>query len=374
MRAHPWVTPLEPAWRARLEALAKRRGWPTSDDAVADGVRRLSDAYNGQGRAPGDLEPAVQAARLLFFLPRDTPKSAGAVRDWIGRAADRPLRILDLGAGLGATSLGVVRAWRASGHTAPVSVVAADAEPTAAELIREVLKGEAEIRSSHADARTLAAGGGFDLVLLGQVICELDRRAPEDDRAEAHAAWLAELRATVNPGGAVVVVEPALRDGTRHLMRVRDRLAARGLSPYAPCPHDAPCPMLPRATDWCHEWLAVDLPAWLQPVARSAGLRWEGLSFARLVLADDARPVGRFRATSDLLPSKGRADVWLCGEGAWRKIGRQDRHRSDANTGFDEVSRGDLLDLEGEGCEPGAEKPTVRNGTSVRIAAGGRRD
>ena len=374
MRAHPWVTSLEPAWRVRLEALAKRRGWPISDEAVADGVRRLSDAYNGQGRAPGDLDPAVQAARLLFFLPRDTPKSAGAVRDWIGRAPDRPLRILDLGAGLGATSLGVVRAWRASGHVAPVSVVAADAEPSAAELIREVLRGDAEIRSTHADARTLASDGGFDLVLLGQVICELDRRLPEDDRADAHAAWIAELRATVKPGGAVVVVEPALRDGTRHLMRVRDRLVGRGLSPYAPCTHDAPCPMLPRATDWCHEWLAVDLPAWLQPVARAAGLRWEGLSYARLVLADDPRPLGRFRATSDLLPSKGRSDVWLCGEGAWRKVGRQDRHRAAENAAFDDISRGDMVDMAGEGCEPGAPKPAVRAATVVRIADPIRRD
>lgn len=50
--------------------------------------------------------------------------------------------------------------------------------------------------------------------------------------------------------------------------------------------------MLVRETDWCHEDLPIDLPDWLVPVARAAGLRYEGLTFSYLVLRKDERSAG----------------------------------------------------------------------------------
>src|SRR3712207_8562489 len=58
---------------------------------------------------------------------------------------------------------------------------------------------------------------------------------------------------------------------------------------FAPCLHAASCPMLAIETEWCHEDLAVDLPPWTVPLARAAGLRWQGLTFSYLVLRKDGR-------------------------------------------------------------------------------------
>jgi hypothetical protein len=183
-------------------------------------------------------------------------------------------------------------------------------------------------------------------VLLGQVLCELDLGLSPEARAVRHADWVDALAAErLLPGGAVLVVEPALRVGARHLMAVRDRLAERGRTVRYPCTHGGPCPMRARERDWCHEWADVDLPRWLQPVAREAGLRWEGVSLARLVVQPDGTPLAGWRATADVRWTNGRGDLWACGEGTLRAFGRLDRHRSASNAAWDDLSSGDRFTL-----------------------------
>ncbi len=180
--------------------------------------------------------------------------------------------------------------------------------------------------------------------------------------------------------GALVVVEPALRERTRHLHAVRDRMLERGKATvFAPCLHDARCPMLTIETDWCHEDLAVDLPAWTAPLARAAGLRWQGLTFSYLVLRKDRRrPVAalpsahavRFRVVSDPLRSKGKVELFICGEdGARRRIRQLDREVDEAHGQLGNVSRGDIVGM--IAAEPGEEaideRGRARPGAHVAI-------
>jgi ribosomal protein RSM22 (predicted rRNA methylase) len=353
MRPHPLVRPLEPEWQARLDALARARGWPESaDPRLATGVIALSAAYNRDGRAPARLDATLQAARLGFFFARDVTKGAAGLRELLDHGAigipeGRPLRILDLGAGLGATTIGAARAIRAAGHDGPIEAMLVDREPTGLDLAAKLAEGVPGLTVTTRVGDAREADGRFDLVLLGQVLCELDPERP--DRDAIHAAWIADLLdRRLTEEGSLVIVEPALRDGTRHLHRVRDRLAARV---YAPCLHAGACPMLAREADWCHEHVDVGLPEWLVPVARAAGLRWEGLTFAYLVLRRDGRRrPGRLRVVSEPLVSKGRSDRWVCGElpeGPGRmRLGRLDRHASDANAAWDALSRGDIVDVD----------------------------
>ena len=162
-------------------------------------------------------------------------------------------------------------------------------------------------------------------MLAGQILSELDVGLQEAARVDRHAALLAAwVELHLEPDGSLVVVEPALRDRTRHLHRVRDALLAAGVTVFAPCLHASSCPALAIETNWCHEDLDVDLPAWLAPVARAAGLRREGLTFSYLVLRRDARrlanavaPAPRataLRVVSGAVVSKGKREAFLCGE------------------------------------------------------------
>jgi len=378
--------PLDETWRVDLDRIARSRGFATSDDPARLGacVAELSAVYNDASpQKVRTSTPGALAARLLFSFPRDTAKGAAAVRELaaagVVSASDRPLRVLDVGAGLGAMTWGVARALAARAGrdrgdgAAPVAIDATlvDDDAQALSLAMEIVRARApgggappSVRAravvAPASRAAVSSPGGHDLVLVGQVLSELDRDRAPAERVARHVELIGHLvDHAVADHGALVVVEPALRERTRHLHAVRDALvAAERAHVFAPCLHAAACPALAAEGDWCHDDLPVDLPPWLVPVARAAGLRWQGLTYSYLVLTRDGRTLrsilardgggaAHVRVVSDRLTTKGKSEMFLCGahaggEGRVRAT-RLDRHRGDDNRPWDDVARGDVM-------------------------------
>lgn len=341
--------PLEDPGALLRVAAARKLPGPDAPARLGEIVRDLSSSYNTRGTSA----PSHLAARLGFSFARDVPKSGAAVAELVltGRLSlgEAPLRVLDLGAGLGATTWGVVRALALAGASGAVEATLAEPDAGARGL------GDALFRElgDPADGVRLAARwtshgfdapppGPFDLVLLGQVVSEIARS--RTDRVAFLVERLRRLATTaLAPGGSLVVIEPALRERTRVLHEIRDGLADLV---FAPCPRRGPCPMLARETDWCHEDLAVDLPAWLVPTARAAGLRHEGLTFSYLVVrTDGARVPGTHRLVGQPRETKGKVELDLCTERGLVRVDRLHRDRSEKNAHVDELARGDLLAL-----------------------------
>jgi Mitochondrial small ribosomal subunit Rsm22 len=387
--------PLEEDWQDALDGVARSRGWPTTRDVarLARRVIELSAAYNDPGRARAAAREAG-AARLGFSFPRDVPKGAAAVRELVASGAlplDRTLRVLDLGAGLGATTWGLARALAAAGFAGAIEATWVDADADALELATSILRarggreGGVELRArTRSGTAAGAAPGRFDVVLVGQLLSELDVASPDDVRRQRHAALLRTLLdERTEERGALVVIEPALRDRARHLHAVRNDLASGGATIFAPCLHAAPCPALAREPDWCHEDLAIDLPEWLVPVARAAGLRREGLTFSYLVLHRGPRrlvdavvaPAGaaRLRVVSGEIRSKGKVEAYTCGElpgpdgpvAARARLMRLDRDRTPGNSAWDGLARGDVLVIT---PPPELERPRITAASTVAIA------
>jgi SAM-dependent methyltransferase len=367
------VRALEPAWQDRLDAVARGRGWPTSTDpTLGPAVAALSATYNHGDPRRARTRDAL-AARLAFSFPRDVPKAAGAVRELVAAGllavpADRPLRVLDLGAGFGAMHHGVARALESAGQTPRLAVTAVDADANALAAAAELADPTWTFRSTVGGLAPV--GGRHDLVVLGQVLAE------DDAEPAVHAALIERLLAqSVDPGGSLVIVEPALRERTRHLHAVRAALIAGGRRPFAPCLHARDCPMLATPRDWCHEDLPVDLPDWLVPVARAAGLRWERLTFAYLVVRPDGAslrdrlPIGPrcVRAVSNPLISKGKSELFVCGDGAQpgERVMRLDREKSDANATWNSAARGDILAIP-DGNRVRTADPVIDLGDAIR--------
>lgn len=422
------VRPLEPAWQEVLDAVLSRSKLSTRDVArLAPKVQELSRAYN-TASAEGVRTRLPIEARVAFSFPRDVPKGAGAARELVASGAlampeGRALRVVDLGAGLGAMTWGLVRALAAAGATGRVEACFVDEDEEALRHAVEIGRAARSILDERQVELAIAtraegivahverfAGPPADVAILGQVLSELDPRETPEVRVERHASLIARvLESAVTPSGSVIVVEPALRDRTRHLHAVRDRLLAGGgphgrVTPFAPCLHAERCPALAAEGEWCHEDLPVDLPPWVQPLARASGLRWQGLTFSYLVLRKDGRsPVERldrddphrmrFRVVSELLRSKGKVELFTCGEdGSRLRLRRLDR---DAKTcrgvPFDDLHRGDIVTLSSAATEGGAphdpagkpgreedraperpvdERGRVRAGTHVAIDVG----
>jgi ribosomal protein RSM22 (predicted rRNA methylase) len=335
------VTPLGAEWRDGLDAIARRRFGLGYDDlaAVAERVSALSEHYNHH--ATPATGPDRWLARLLFSFPRDVPK-AGAALGAVVRDLPCPLRMLDIGAGLGAMTVGVTRALRTANPDATVEATWIDIDREAMAIGIEAAALQPGLAVSAPD-REAALSERYDLVVVGQVLSELDPGTV--GREDRHAAWIRGLvRHQVVAGGVVLVIEPGLRERTRHLMAIRDRVVARGVPVRVPCPHDRPCPMLPNERDWCHQEAAIELPSWLVPLAREAGLRRERLTWASLILGGPPREPGWNRVVSAPLVSKGKREVVICtSAGELERVARLDRHASPVNAPFEDLERGDRV-------------------------------
>ena len=390
------VRPLEAPFQAAIDAVLQKRRFPPTEDVAALGPRvaALSHAYNAGLAGDGAKVKVPLEARIAFSFARDVPKGAAAVRELLRTGAlratgERTLRIVDLGAGLGAMTWGVARALAAAAKASgepPVRIEALlvdeDAEAlTAATALGAEIAAQLGASAPPLTIRTrverLAPGMKLpeaDLLILGQVLSELDVALEPRARVDRHAALVADLLGrVVEPDGALVIVEPALRERTRHLHAVRDRLVAGGTTVFAPCLHARGCPMLATEGEWCHEDLPVDLPPWVVPLARAAGLRWQRLTFAYLVLRRDtqrlvdrapapAAAVGaggggvrvHLRVVSELMRSKGKTEIFACtADGARVRMRRLDRDASSTGPGagataaWSSLGRGDVVTVAG---------------------------
>ncbi len=387
------VRPLEAGFQAIIDGVLRRRGSPTTGDVprLAPRIVELSQAYNEGLAGDGARVRVPLEARIAFSFARDVPKGAGAVRELVRTGAlvapvDRPLRIVDLGAGLGAMTWGIARALGAAARSAdaPAMRIEAllvdedgDALAAAAAIAEEASSslgpGAPQLALRFRKER-LAVGIKLpeaDVVVLGHVLSELDVGMDPPARIARHAALIADLlERVVAADGTLVIVEPALRDRTRHLHAVRDVLARAGVTVFAPCLHALGCPMLETAGEWCHEDLPIDLPSWVAPLARAAGLRWQRLTFSYLALRRDGRRLVdeaattrsadpgaarvHLRVVSELLRTKGKAEIFGCtSEGARVRMRRLDRDAVEdgpgqkATAAWGSLGRGDVVTVAG---------------------------
>jgi SAM-dependent methyltransferase len=375
--------PLAAAWLRVIDEAAPVLLGPHDrrNEALAYEVARLSELYT-RDRGALRTQSAALAARLRFFLPRDLPKIEGPLAElaWARALPRGPRwRVLDLGAGLGTMTLGIATFARRMAGVEGIDVVAVERDARALDVFRHLaarcgrgalaevtVPVQVEVREldlMRADVAALA-DRPFSLIVIGLVLNEL--WAGEEARIAERAAFLARAAKALSEDGALVVIEPALRETSRELQRVRDTLAlARGAHPgvhvFAPCTRSGPCPLLERERDWCHEELPLALPEELRAVARAAGLRWEGLSYAYLTLrrVPGSLAAGATRIIGGPIRSKGKTEWWGCGQGGLVRITRLDRSwgGDDALAG---AQRGSLVVIEGaEGARVRADRARI---------------
>jgi ribosomal protein RSM22 (predicted rRNA methylase) len=311
----------------------------------------------------GREHSADLAAHALFFAPADAAKIMIPLAELHGRGLlpRGPLRVLDVGAGPGAMTLGALDFLHRAGHDARarISVHAVDRDRDALRIYRgavtelgQHLGLDVEVTTEHVDlARQRVHTPAADLILIGSVLNELD---PAQSRALVveHLGLLAER-------GSLIIIEPALRETTRALHALRDAVVTgAGAHVFAPCVRQsAPCPALADERDWCHEDRPVRLPERTAKLAATTGLRSHGLKFAYLVLRRDgerlvAEADRAGRVVSQPRKSKGKRECYVCSEAGRSLVRVLKRNRSAANRDFERVRRGDVLIAGTAGAPP----------------------
>jgi ribosomal protein RSM22 (predicted rRNA methylase) len=257
--------------------------------------------------------------------------------------------VIDAGAGCGAMSLGLVAAPGAAHRSFDIIAIDRDAAALriAAAAVRAYGAGRAAIATRTDDVASCALPAA-DLVVLGTVLNELS--------AAARLAVVERALAAIGDDGAVIILEPALRETSRALHELRDAVLARKLATvFAPCTRTcAPCPALADPNDWCHEARHVALPPHTAELARVTRLRDSGLKFSYLVLRRATTPLVEapadaiaWRVVSEPISPKGKIELYGCADSGRIALRLLRRHRGSANRGFERAHRGDVLVIAG---------------------------
>jgi ribosomal protein RSM22 (predicted rRNA methylase) len=251
------------------------------------------------------------------------PRTVAALESiFAGTVIAEPRRVLDLGAGTGAASQAVRTQWP-------------DAEIVAVDKVA----GPGIVRADVTRAlKPPAVPGRFDLIVAAHLLNELS--LDMDGRARLVLGWCREL---LEEQGTCVLVEPALRETSRALLAVRDRLISAGLFVVAPCLWHGPCPALVRERDFCH--------ASAHAIAQGRSR----VDFSYLVLRKQGtrcKDTSVLRIVSDPMKDKGRLRFHACGPAGRLLVMRLDRDRSPGNQLLDEIERGAVVNIQGATAEP----------------------
>lgn len=290
-----------------------------------------------------------------------------ATRDALPAA--RPLRVIDLGAGCGAMSLGLIESLVALASPLALSITAIDRDAGALGIAGAAVRELATVRgvdvsfTPRTEDATSARLAAADLVVMGTLLNEL--------AAPARQAIVERALEAISSDGAVIVIEPALRETARALHELRDELITRGVGHvFAPCTRSAaPCPSLTHANDWCHEDRTIKLPPRTRELSRLTHLRDDGMKFSYLVLRKQPLSVvdgpGAWRIVSSPRSPKGKHEITGCGDPGWVPLRLMRRHRTDANRYFERADRGDVVVVS---AAPGEDRvEIVADTTAVRF-------
>lgn len=334
---------------------------------IHEAVRELSRCFTNQREKLGEdyfKHPKFLAAYLRYFLPVNLAKIQILLDEMPRTDAMASIRVLDVGSGPGTGSLGVLDWWRCRGFSGELSVTAVDQSTTALRHARQIWSHYCRIEvgmkvglATHNENlerrgwhKTISSNMPFDLIIVANSLNEIGVGAR--DPITAKTELLLTLLNSLAPHGTLMIVEPALRETSRSLHQVRDRLLKAGAcTVYSPCLHDQNCPALDHPDDWCHEERTWDPPTFVQEIDRVVGFIKDALKFSYLLLRKDgktivARQSNVYRVVSELRVMKGEKRAWLCNQLGRIEIGRLDRRASSQNVAFDEWRRGTIVQIE----------------------------
>jgi ribosomal protein RSM22 (predicted rRNA methylase) len=304
------------------------------------------------------------AAYLQYFLPVNLAKIQRLLNEMPTTEVYESFSVLDLGSGPGTGALAVLDWWQQQALPYALSVTAVDGSKAALRQARELWDRycqaatveEASLQTYEGDLERrvwleqVKQRAPFDLIILANCLNEI--HTDTKDSIEMRAGMVLEALSLLAAHGTMMIVEPALRETSRALLQVRDKLLQeKRCTIYSPCLHENACPALVKPDDWCHEERAWEPPAVIQQIDAEVGFIKDALKFSYLLLRKDGKTIvdrqpNVYRVVSELRVMKGEKRAWLCNEQGRQEIGRQDRLASPDNVAFDQWHRGTIVQIE----------------------------
>lgn len=263
-------------------------------------IRQLSDLFTCD--RPKTYKNYGAAAETLlgygiFFYPQTWTRvrypviEAHELRGW--RAPHgRPIRILDIGSGMGAASaslahLAIARLGASQAHITCVDhsgqalvqthAVAATLREHGTPITIETRQGDFRKNGVLPEPKN----GTYDLIVISFALNE----AFGSDRNDDAYAWIRRLKPLLDREGLLLITEPALRTTAEFLYQLTDRVATDGLfHVWGPQLHNGPCPAHYTGKYWSHEVRPFSPPPSLEWVNRKLFRGIHDLKFSFSIL------------------------------------------------------------------------------------------
>lgn len=261
----PW---LEQWWVERACRFYRTAHFADCQAPLEKDIQRLSDLFTtDRGARFGDYarDKGLLLAYGLFYFPQTFARIRFPLREALGLRGwlpprEGPVRVLDLGAGLGGATLGSSLLLQDLFPSQTVEAMAVDQSRTSLQLLRQLVEENAKelprvrLNTGPGDLKSWFRQAGreerWHIVLASFSLGE----AFFGEGAEAMRNWVKVALSRLDEDGFLLIAEPALRETSERVERLRDLLAAEGMGYiWAPCPHHHRCPLLADGRFWCHE-------------------------------------------------------------------------------------------------------------------------
>lgn len=345
------------------------------------GAARLSEAFTSERASlPSNYfnDPVLCSGYLVYFLPVNFLKIVRVMREIpADDLMNGQIRILDIGSGPGTNMLGMMHFFESQLESGKLKNISLDF--TLIDQNFSILKTALLFHDAYRDHLQkrfpgfkstctiknydLRRGGvhrflgsyKFHYITMSNVLNEFSDRGAQIKMVSE--LWNENLDAAK---GKMVLIEPATKRVSRDLQAVRDAMVVETKKAYvlSPCLHQEICPLnLFNKRDWCHFYFTWKRPAFIERIDRLIGNKKDFLATAHLLLSKNppkrlnAEP-DQWRVISNVLPSRGKKEMILCGPLGRYHVTRLDRHRSATNHGFDGVQRGNRIRLKVKPAKP----------------------
>lgn len=270
----------------------KTRGLGLRDTKrLADSIKKLSDFFiaNPDAPTPWSEDWAVEAY-FAYYLPLNELRVRAIVQEGLDVGFFNGLTdVVDFGAGPATASMAL--------------------RPLVPSLTRWKM-----VERSAVPARLLKDVGENDFEFQGSL-------SPNPIAAPERTLFVASYSLTegalpkeARKAEALMLIEPSTQDDGRRLLELRRDLLDEGYFAWAPCPHQAACPLLSESKrDWCHDRVHVERPDWLASIEDHLPFRNQTVTMSYVLLRKTAPPQADWsRLVGDKLEEKGKSRQLVC--------------------------------------------------------------
>ncbi|KUM27128.1 methyltransferase type 11 [Mesorhizobium loti] len=297
--------------RQGVDGLLEKMPLPTLKQAA----KTLSERYRAElrdGRLHMGEDMAVRA-----YLATRLPATYAAVRTSLGALAEarpdfQPTSLLDIGAGPGTMLWATADAWPNLEQA-----VLVEASAAARKIGQSLAAGAIAARTDWLAGDATIDLDGLEPADLVSAAYVLDEIVPASLQKLVDRLW----RLTTD---TLLIVEPGTPAGWQRTLAVRSQLVEAGAHVLAPCPHEAPCPLV--APDWCHFARRVARSR-LHRLAKDADVPWEDEKFIYLAASRQPVPAHPSRIVAPPKAGSGKVVLKLCqpdGHAAERLFSKRD--------------------------------------------------